>query len=246
MAQLPSKLLSNQANWEPLSSLLSQAASNPLISLFDRSRCSMNRPAWSGASLRNRGPILDQLLKLKLPAACKHALEIGTGRGAHLALNAPAFPGLIWHPTDVNIAGVEPLALAAPNVREPVVLDASADYAVWPGSVLKEAGGFGLLLCVNVVHIAPWEVTSGLFTGARKVVAKGGWVVLYGPYFEESVKVSEGNVNFDKVLRTRDRRWGVRRLKDVRIVAEREGFEMKVRTDMPANNLFVGFRRVGS
>lgn len=203
----------------------------------------MTSPAWTGASLRNRGPILAQLLRLAIPAALPHALEIGTGQGAHLSLNAPALPHLTWHPTDLGSPSVASEALASPNVRAPQPLDASAAYGAWPKAVRSRARRFGLVLCVNVVHISPWEVTLGLFRGARETVGDGGWVVLYGPFFEEHVAVAEGNVQFDAVLRGRDVRWGVRRLEDVVEVAEREGFEVGKREEMPANNLFVAFRK---
>lgn len=201
----------------------------------------MASPAWSGASLRNRGPILSQLLNVPIPPNLHHALEVGTGLGAHIDLAAPALPHLIWHPTDLGRPHVAPEALAPRNVLPPQSLDASLPFSAWPETVRKEAGRFGLALCVNVIHISPWEVTVGLFRGAAEVLGGNGWIVLYGPFFEEGKAVAEGNVGFDRVLRERDATWGVRRLEDVAEVARTEGFAMEVREDMPANNLFVGF-----
>ena len=39
------------------------------------------------------------------------------------------------------------------NVRKPILLDAS--QSVWP---IASADG---IICINVVHISPWEATQG-------------------------------------------------------------------------------------
>jgi len=41
---------------------------------------------------------------------------------------------------------------------------------------------FDLTLCINMIHISPWEATVGLMECAGKVLRKGGMLVCYGPY----------------------------------------------------------------
>jgi hypothetical protein len=41
---------------------------------------------------------------------------------------------------------------------------------------------FDLALCINMMHIAPWEATIGLMECAGRVLRKGGMLVCYGPY----------------------------------------------------------------
>ena len=41
---------------------------------------------------------------------------------------------------------------------------------------------FDLALCINMMHIAPWEATIGLMECANRVLRKGGMLVCYGPY----------------------------------------------------------------
>ena len=41
---------------------------------------------------------------------------------------------------------------------------------------------FDLALCINMIHIAPWEATLGLMECAGRVLRKGGLLVCYGPY----------------------------------------------------------------
>lgn len=39
-----------------------------------------------------------------------------------------------------------------------------------------------LVLCVNMIHIAPWEATTGLMECAGGVLRRGGMLLCYGPY----------------------------------------------------------------
>ena len=47
------------------------------------------------------------------------------------------------------------------NVREPIILDAT--QSVWP---IASADG---IICIDVVHISPWEATLGLIKGAAAI-----------------------------------------------------------------------------
>lgn len=52
------------------------------------------------SALRNRIPILKEMLSLLPSNPTGAALEIATGTGAHLEAYAPAFPGLTFHPSE--------------------------------------------------------------------------------------------------------------------------------------------------
>lgn len=206
-------------------------------------------PPWAAAALRNREPILAYLHAV-LPSsfACptpapSHALECASGTGAHVALNAAAFPGLLWHPTDLDPDAIAPDALMAENVLPPERLDVSAPVVDWPASVTAANGMYALVLCVNMVHIAPRAATTGLLRGVGELLADDGVLVLYGPFFEENVATAPGNIAFDQSLRSTDSRWGVRRLDDVVAEAKEVGLRLWKRQEMPANNLCVAFRR---
>jgi hypothetical protein len=51
-------------------------------------------------------------------------------------------------------------------------------------------------------------------------------------------------VEFDRSLRAKDSRWGVRYLEDVKAEAEKAGFQLGEVIPMPANNLSVLFTRI--
>mmetsp|Transcript_8893 Transcript_8893/g.19048 ORF Transcript_8893/g.19048 Transcript_8893/m.19048 type:complete len:110 (+) Transcript_8893:1-330(+) len=106
----------------------------------------------------------------------------------------------------------------------------------------KYSGYFDLVLCINMIHIAPWEATVGLMECAAQFLRKGGMLVLYGAYKIGGTSV-ESNLKFDESLRSRNPAWGVRNLEDVVEAAEKEGLESVQNVAMPANNMSLLFRK---
>jgi hypothetical protein len=94
-----------------------------------------------------------------------------------------------------------------------------------------------------MVHISPWEASTGLFDGAARLLNKGAPLILYGPYFEEGVEPAPSNLDFDLSLKARDPRWGIRDLAEIDRLAARSGFIRTARHEMPANNLTLVYRR---
>ncbi len=79
--------------------------------------------------------------------------------------------------------------------------------------------------------------------GAARHLSADGALVTYGPYLEDAVATAEGNLAFDRSLRARNPRWGIRRLEDVAREAAAAGLRLAQRHALPANNLLVVFRR---
>ena len=132
----------------------------------------------SPAAQRNRAPIAD-VLEDELPHAGR-VLEIASGTGEHVVHFAARFPNFDWHPTDPqkdSLASIAAYRDAAglDNIMPPVALDASADK--WPLDAADT------IVCINMVHISPWEATQGLFAGAARLLPPhDGPLVLYGGY----------------------------------------------------------------
>lgn len=196
----------------------------------------MPSPNFSPAADRNKQPILDVLLKV-LPAQGK-ALEIASGTGQHVAWFAASLPQWTWQPTDAMPAALDSIAAWVAeqgllNVRPALVLDVMA--AEWlPGDVK-----FDLIYCANMLHISPWATCAALMQGAARHLTLGGVLVTYGPYLEDDVPTSEGNLSFDQSLRAQDPAWGIRRREDVEQQAARAGLRLRARHAMPANNLLL-------
>ena len=101
-------------------------------------------------------------------------LEIASGSGEHVVHFARNLPSLVFQPSDPEPKAL--LSVAAwvkdaqvTNVRRPIVLDAS--QSPWP---IASADG---IICINMVHISPWDATIGLITGAAATRLRHGLIV---------------------------------------------------------------------
>ena len=194
---------------------------------------------YAPATLRNRDPIL-AVLRNVLPASGV-ILEIASGSGEHVVHFAENFPNLAFQPSDPDPDALQSIAAwiaatGAANVRAPIVLDAS--QSPWP---IESADG---IICINMVHISPWEATLGLIKGAAAILAPNAPLYLYGPYKRAGFATAPSNEAFDRSLRHRNPAWGLRELEAVVKVAQSVGFSAPDITEMPANNLSVVFRRM--
>jgi len=192
----------------------------------------------SAPAERNKGPILDVLVRV-LPDAAT-VLEIASGTGQHAAHFAAARSDWTWQPTDADanaLASIASRTAALANVGAPLMLDVLAPR--WPDAL----GRFDALYCANMLHIAEWATCAALMAGSARHVVPGGALVLYGPYLVDGEPTAPGNVAFDADLRQRNPAWGLRRLADVVAAADRAGLTLERRFDMPANNLTLVFRR---
>ncbi len=190
------------------------------------------------ATLRNRDAILD-VLRGVLPAS-GIVLEIASGSGEHVVHFAQALPNLTFQPTDPEHAALKSIAgwidhEGLKNVRAPLMLDASSDK--WP--VTSAAA----ILCINMIHIAPWRAAEGLIRGAARILEQGSPLYFYGPYRRNDVLTAPSNEAFDANLKSRNKDWGLRNLEDVATLAKTYGFSAPEVTEMPANNLSVVFRK---
>ena len=192
------------------------------------------------ATLRNRAPIADVLARELPPAGT--VLEVAAGTGEHAVFFAEQFPALAWQPTDPSAEALASIAAyradyTGGNLAAPLLLDAAAPET-WP---ITSAAA---IVCINMVHISPWEATLGLFAGAAKVLgAAGAPVILYGPYREAGVATAPSNLEFDASLKARDPRWGLREAEAVDAVAAANGFARSARHALPANNIMLVYRR---
>ncbi len=222
---------------------------------------------FSAACERNRQPILEVLLRLLPPnlSLKSRALEIASGSGQHIAHFAQHLPGWQWQPSDLTDDGFESITAwcseaGVQNVAPPVLLDVMA--STWPTPIARphlgtnlepnlehdEADGkafgraFDLIFCANMLHISPSGTGAALMQGAARHLTAQGILVTYGPYLEQGVSTSPGNLAFDQSLRARNPDWGIRSLKEVVAEAKLAGLELKTRIEMPSHNLMLVFK----
>lgn len=187
---------------------------------------------------RNRDPILEVLRRILPPKGV--VLEVASGSGEHAAYFAARLPALSWQPTDPDPEALASVAahrtaVSAPNLLPPLLLDVMSEH--WP------VERSDVVMCCNMIHIAPWAACEGLVAGAARTLPAGGLLYLYGPYKIGGEHTAPSNRDFDLDLRARNPQWGIRDLGDVTALAERHGFELAETVPMPANNLSVIFRR---
>jgi hypothetical protein len=187
---------------------------------------------------RNKGPIAD-LLKRILPDRGT-VLEISSGTVQHVVQFARMMPHLTWQPSErdeVSLGWIKQwmAAEALENILPPVRLDVTE--LPW------QAGPAAAVVCLNMIHIAPWSAAEGLICGAETALDQGGILFLYGPYLRSNVQTSPSNMAFDSELRSRNPEWGLRNVEDVTRCAGFHGFGQPEIHEMPANNLSVIFRR---
>ncbi len=193
---------------------------------------------FAPAVARNRDAILGVLAKHLQPRGLVLEVASGTGEHAvHFARNLG--PDLIFQPSDPKPearASIDAWTAAAgvENVRRAIALDAAVPD--WP---LERADA---ILCINMVHISPWNATEGLMRGAARILPAGGLLYLYGPYRRSGQHTAPSNASFDADLRQQNPAWGVRDIEAVIELAGAHGFSAPEIEDMPANNLSLSFR----
>jgi len=196
----------------------------------------MHEARHAPATARNREALLE-VLRRHFPERGL-VVEVGSGTGEHTAFFSQHFDELEFQPTDVepeNHGSVCAHTRDLPNVRPPLQLDAAA----WPWPI--EAAD--VLLAINVIHISPPEVLSGLMRGAGELLSTGGLLFTYGPYRIGGEQTAPSNAQFELWLKSLDPRFGVRDLEQVMREAEAHELEFVERVAMPANNFTLVFRR---
>jgi SAM-dependent methyltransferase len=193
------------------------------------------------AAERNREPILDVLSRV-LPKTGL-VLEIASGTGQHAVHFASALPALTWQPSDPDAASRASIDAwrkhtSLANLNAPIALDVLS--APWP-----VPDSLAAIVCINMIHIAPWEAAEALFKGAGESLANSGVLFLYGPYKRGGAHTAPSNEAFDNQLRATNPAWGIRNMEDVAELGRHANLWMEEAVPMPANNFCLIFRRTG-
>jgi len=207
-------------------------------------------PLHAPSAARNQAPIL-AVLRRVLPAPVeprRTVLEIASGTGQHAAAFAAALPDFDWQPSDPDpqarasiAAWRAKLGPDVANLRPPLDLDVLRP--AWEDAMGEAPVA---ILCINMIHIAPWAACEGLMRGAGALLNPGGLLMLYGPYRRGGHHTAPSNEAFDRSLRAQDPAWGVRDLEAVAACAASRGIVLEDTVAMPANNLSLVLRRKGS
>ena len=205
---------------------------------------SADQRMFSPSAARNSAPILD-VIKRKLPATGV-VLEIGCGTGEHVVCFAEAMPNLVWQPSDMDANARTSTAswikfVGVNNVRAP--LDIDVCLKLWG---VEEMAPFDAIVSINMVHIAPWAASLGLFAGAGRLLCDNGLLILYGPFMHNGVHNAPSNADFDAALKARNLSWGVRDIADLERVGEASRLGLRELIEMPSNNAIIVFSKTSN
>lgn len=193
---------------------------------------------YAPSAARNRDAILKTLSQY-LPEFGR-VLEVASGSGEHTMHLAAAHPRLTFQPSDLDPdAGASIDAwtrhLGLTNVAPAIQLDATQSVS---SSIRAD-----IVICINMIHIAPWSAAVGLIRNAAIILPAGGLLYLYGPFRRNGEHTAPSNAVFDAALKARSPTWGVRDLEAVAALAGDHGFSAPNIEAMPANNFSLFFKR---
>ncbi|MBN07693.1 MAG: SAM-dependent methyltransferase [Rhodospirillaceae bacterium] len=191
---------------------------------------------------RNKDAILQVLREYipHTPGQDRLCLEVAAGSGQHAAHFAARLPDTIWQASDPDphhLASIQAWLDRTGLTKTPKPLCLDTRNRPWP---IQSADA---VLCINMIHISPWESCISLFDEASNILSREGVVYLYGPFTIGGKHISPSNTAFDESLKSQDTSWGVRDLNEVSAVARQHGFRLSANLAMPANNLSVIFRQ---
>lgn len=211
----------------------------------------MGPPAGDGrldapAFHRNGEPLCAVVTEL-VSGRSGDVVEIGSGTGQHAALLASRLPDLTFWPTDpldVHVRSIDAWQQQSgcPNLQPATQLDVRDLPWRLAGKPLVDRS-LTAILCVNVIHIAPWDVALAVLDASARFLRPDGLLILYGPYMRNGVHTAPSNEAFDRALKERNPEWGVRDLEVVTRAAQETGLVRHAVFEMPANNLTVVFRQ---
>jgi cyclopropane fatty-acyl-phospholipid synthase-like methyltransferase len=195
----------------------------------------MDKP-FAPACERNREPIL-QVLRVAF-AQSRHVLEVGSGTGQHAVHFAAAMPWLDWQCSDraEQLPGIRAWLdeSALPNTPAPLELDVAGP---WPSA------RYDGLFSANTLHIMGWAEVERLFACLPKVASDDAVLAIYGPFNRDGRYTSDSNADFDRSLKARDSRMGLRDAAAVDALAQAAGFALAQDHAMPAGNRCLVWRR---
>ena len=196
------------------------------------------------ATSRNRDSIGDVLSKVIIKNST--ILEIGSGSGEHGIFFQKRFPEIIWQTSDpikLHRKSISSwIEYEKLNMKMPQPLDINVLRVPWKLS-LDFINSLQGIVSINMVHVASWQCTEFLFRESGKLLCKGKFLILYGPFRINNEFTSKSNYQFDKSLKFQNKQWGIRNLEEISDEAQKNGFILENLLPMPSNNFIIIFRK---
>ena len=204
----------------------------------------MDNRLFFSATLRNRDCIGDVLSRIIKKGS---VLEIGSGSGEHGVFFQKRFPKIIWQTSDPDLVHRKSISSWIKyedlTKKMPQPLEINVEKIPWK-IPLRLADSLQGIVSINMIHVAQWSCTVALFRESGKLLSKGQFLILYGPFKICNKYTSEINYFFDNSLKMQNDLWGIKNLEEVCDESEKNGFSQEEIIRMPANNFSIIYRKV--
>ena len=174
-------------------------------------------------------------------------LEIGSGSGEHGVFFQKLFPKIIWQTSDPELVHRRSISswieYEGLNKKMPQTIELDVEKIPWK-IPLKLAHSLRGIISINMIHVAHWTCTEALFQESGKILTKGQFLILYGPFKISNKHTSQSNYLFDNSLKRQNNFWGIRDLDEISDEANKNGFFQEDIVNMPANNFSIIYRKV--
>ena len=207
----------------------------------------MDNRLFFPATQRNKNSIKEVLSKVIQKNGS--ILEIGSGSGEHGVVFQKCFPEIIWQTSDPDLVHRKSISnwidYEELNNKMPQPLEIDVEKVPWhlPTQLVNSLQG---IVSINMIHVAKWNCTIELFKGAGKLLKKGQFLMLYGPFKIGNKHISKSNYFFDNSIRAKNDLWGIRNIEEVSEEAKKNSFCQKNIIRMPANNFSIIYKKVSS
>lgn len=174
-------------------------------------------------------------------------MEIGSGSGEHGVVFQKRFPGIIWQTSDPELVHRKSISswIEYEDLTKKMPQPLAIDVEKIPWQIpLRLAHSLQGIVCINMIHVAQWSCTVALFRESGRLLNKGQFLILYGPFKILNEHTSESNYLFDNSLKMQNDLWGIKNLEDVCDEGKKNGFSQEDIIKMPANNFSIIYRKV--
>ena len=205
----------------------------------------MDKRLFFSATKRNKdsiGDVLSRIIKKN-----GSILEIGSGSGEHGVFFQKRFPEILWQTSDPELVNrksiISWIEYEELNKKMPQPIELDVEKIPWkiPLNLKYSLQG---IVSINMIHVAQWSCTVNLFKESGKLLTKGKFLMLYGPFKIFNKHTSQSNYFFDNSLKMRNGLWGIKNLDEVCDESEKNGFSQESIIKMPANNFSIIYRKI--
>ena len=205
----------------------------------------MDNRLFFPAAQRNKNCIGDVLSRIIRKNGS--ILEIGSGSGEHGVAFQKRFPEIVWQTSDPELINRKSISswikYEELNNKMPQPINLNVENIPWK-IPLKLVDSLQGMVSINMIHVAKWTTTIALFRESGRLLNKGQYLILYGPFKICNNHTSQSNSLFDNSLRMQNELWGIRNLEEVSLEAEKNGFYQEDKISMPANNFSIIYRKL--